>query len=103
LRKVVGLRLPALYCEKFEVEDYKCMTIHKCLGLDINENETDKKCINFSNYDVIVIDELFRIDPWLMSKLYFELKKVSCKIILIGHSSQIKYISKENYRYDKCD
>ena len=91
------------YCKKFGVEEYEGRTIHSSLGLDINETEGDRKGINLNNYEVIILDELFRTDPWLLSKLYFELLKFKGKLILIGHGTQIKYISNENYRYNKCD
>ena len=89
-------------CEKNDVDDFKCMTIHKCLGMDIDGN-IERDSIDLNGYDVIIVDELFRLDPNLLSKLYFKLKEFNGKLILIGHVSQIKNISDENYNYGKCD
>ena len=91
-------------CGKNGVVDFECMTIHRSLALDINGNSLiNTTPPNFNDYDTIIIDELFRMDPWLLSKLYFKLIEFNGKIILIGHSSQIKYISNENFDYSKCD
>ena len=61
------------YCRKFGIKNYKCTTLHKGLGIDFNE-ESVRKCLNFDNYDIIFIDEIFRTDINLMAKLYFGLE-----------------------------
>ena len=102
------------YCKKFGVENFNCKTIHSALNLNIQGDENElglsqklglskKKPINFNEYDTVIIDEIFSIDPWLMTKIYFILRNYNGKIILLGSNYQNKYISYENYKYDKCD
>ena len=56
-------------CLKLNVRDFKTTTIHKWLGLDLNDDNV-KQCINFNNYDIVIIDEIFRVDISLMNKNY---------------------------------
>ena len=90
------------YCKKFGIENYKCMTLHCALGLDFN-GDNSKKVIDFGKYEVIIIDEVFRTDLFIMGKLYNQLKNVNCIKIFIGDEDQNKYIGEAKYKYSECD
>lgn len=42
---------------------------------------------------MILVDDLFRVDPMLMTKLYYKLNEFNGNIILLGRKFQIKHIS----------
>ena len=82
------------YCKKFGVENFNCKTIHSALNLNIQGDENElglsqklglskKKPIKFNEYDTVIIDEIFSIDPWLMTKIYFYFKKLQREINII--------------------
>ena len=85
------------------VEYFKCMTIHRALGLTLN-GET-KKGIDFNKFDVIILDEFFRIQPSLMCQVYPKLGEFQGKLIIIGDPDQDGYICENRftYNYTKCD
>jgi len=108
------------YLKKFRGNG-KCKTIHNALGLDINYCK-NKDGINFGDYDVIIIDEFFRLPQKLMTLIYFQLMKFDGIKILIGDEKQNGYIiekEKQNeiekkykssvnnkgfkYQYSKCE
>ena len=73
-------------CLTLNVLDFKTTTIHKVLSIDLNDDNV-KQCINFNNYDIVIIDEIFRVDISLMTKLYLEMKKYKGVLILLGDSA----------------
>src|SRR5690242_46392 len=76
------------YCEKFNVRNYKCMTIHHALNIKVDENgnqeETERKPIDFNKYEVIIFDEINRTDPSSMTKIYIKLLNYNGKLIMMG-------------------
>lgn len=62
-----------------------------------------QESIDFDKYEAIVIDEIFRVDHVLMTKLICKLRTFNGIIIMLGHSSQNGCISNEKYGYSKCN
>ena len=93
-------------CEKNGVVDYLNKTIHVALGLRL-DGDDNVEGIDFDKFDVVIIDEFFRIVPGLVGKLFGKLKEFKGKIIVIGDGNQNKYIcgngEEFNYDYAKCD
>ena len=93
-------------CKDNGIDNYLCKTIHVALGMSPDKDDIISSVV-FNDFDVIIIDEFFRIDPILQSKLYFKLKQFNGKIILIGDESQFGYICEKgrefNYKYSNCD
>ena len=85
------------------LKNYQCMTIHNALGLDKFGERLQVEEIDFTEFECIIVDELFRIDPFLLSKLVGKLRGLECNTILLGHISQNCSISTEKYDYSKSD
>ena len=92
-----------MVCEREKVSEYKCMTIHRALGLTLSGDR--KRSEDFDKYDVIILDELFRIQPSLMCEIYTKLNEFTGKLVLIGDPDQNGYICENGFTYDytKCD
>ena len=91
-------------CIKQSATNYECMTIHYAFGLDVDGNKIPAiSTAKFDEFDCIIIDEIFRIDPFLMTKIFNRFIKFNGNLILMGHSSQNTNIGNEKYDYSKCD
>jgi hypothetical protein len=84
--------------------DYTFKTVHSALGISPTDDEHTLEFEHrnipnlWENYNLAIVDESSMLSEWLITIL----ENIGCKILYIGHKSQLPPVDKQRGIFDEC-